>query len=104
MGDRGSEKTWGFGLQVTVRTTGIALRLDLGCDVETGSEGGLRRTCLRRALVTRIMTWPFSEPRRQRENYVCRMKRRSSTSHTPHLGGRIDYLLLHNEFSPNLAS
>ena len=39
----------GCGSQVTVRTMGTARRLDLECDVETGSEDVLRRTCLRRA-------------------------------------------------------
>lgn len=39
----------GCGLQVTVRMMGTALGLDLECDMETGSEDVLRRTCLRRA-------------------------------------------------------
>lgn len=83
---------------------GITLRLGLRCDVEMGSEDVLRRTCLRRASARRIMTRPFSEPRRQRESYVCRRKRRRSASHTRHLRCRVNYLLLHREFSPNLAS
>ena len=56
------------------------------------------------SLVTRIMPWPFSEPRRQRENYVCRVKSGSSAFHTSCLGCRVECLLLHDEFSPNLAS